>query len=84
MVFLRRHQHWKKVKGMVLLSKASPLYFSNHIADDWQQMETLVAFPLEDGETIESVFIKFAEYDLNARQIFEMHIQSVRDVEIID
>jgi hypothetical protein len=84
LVFLRNHQHWKKVKGMVLLSKASPIYFSNHIAEDWQQMETLVAFPLEDGETIETAFIKFVEYDLNARQTFELCIKAVRDVEIID
>ena len=84
MVFLRRHQHWKKVKGVVLLSSASPIYFSNQFAEDWQQMETLVAFPLEDGETLETAFIKFAEYDLNARQTFELCIKSVRDVEIID
>jgi ferritin len=84
LVYLRRHQHWKKLKGMVLLSANSPIYFSNKYAEEWQQMETLVAFPLENGETIETSFIKFVEYDLNARQTFEMHIQSVRYVEIID
>ena len=67
---------------MVLLSKASPIYFSNHIAEDWQQMETLVAFPLEDGDTIENAFIKFIEYDLNARAVNKLRVLSVQDIQI--
>jgi hypothetical protein len=43
-----------------------------------------VAFPLEEGETLESSYLAFAEFDINTRATNVLRIQDVKQVVIIE
>lgn len=84
MLIIKKHQHWKKVSGWIKLANTPAIYFSNEFGEDWIETSTLVAFPLQENETIESAFEKFVEYDLNARAIYKLKVSSVKNVVVIE
>jgi hypothetical protein len=84
LLILKKHQHWKKVSGWIKMSSSSPIYFSNKQADDWREFSTFVAFPLEEGETLESSYLAFAEFDINTRATNVLRIEAVKQVVIVE
>ncbi len=80
-IFLGKNKYWQKVVRQVKLISENNLFFS--VTEDWQDVVSLIPFPLEKNATLESEFVKFVSYDLNSKKINKVKIIDYRNVKAV-
>ena len=80
-IFLKRNKFWAKVSGQIKVIPDSSVYFS--CTNEWYDLVTYIQFPIEKNETLESLFMQYASYDLNAKKINKIKIIATQNVKQI-
>lgn len=79
-IFLSKNKYWQRVYGQVKLAPEYPLFISSKY--EWQDVSTLIPFPLEKNENLESEFLKFLSFDLNSKKVNQTKIIDCRNIKL--
>lgn len=80
-VFLKNDKYWQKVTGQVKLKPVESLFLPS--SNEWIDVETYIPFPIEVNETIDSLFLDFATFDLNSKKINKVTIVEFKNVRLV-
>ena len=73
-------KHWQKVSGSIKIHIDNTLFLND--SDEWIPMSTFVPFPLDEDQTLESIFTSFVEFDMNSKAVYKRIVCEVRDVQL--
>ncbi len=79
-IFLSKNKYWQRVYGQVKLAPENPLFFTSN--NEWQDVSTLIPFPLEENSNLETEFLKFLSYDLNSKKVNQTNIVDFRNIKL--
>jgi hypothetical protein len=73
-------KHWQKLSGSIKIHIDNTLLLND--SDEWIPMSTFVPFPLDEDQTLESIFTSFVEFDMNSKAVYKRIVCEVRDVQL--
>jgi hypothetical protein len=79
-ILIPRGKHWQKLSGSLKIHIDNNLFLNN--SDEWIPMSTYVPFPLDEDQTLDSIFTSFVEYDMNAKAVYKRIVREVKDVHV--
>jgi hypothetical protein len=79
-LFIPQGKHWQKLSGSIKIHIDNTLFLND--SDEWIPMSTFVPFPLDEDQTLESIFTSFVEFDMNSKAVYKRIVREVRDVRI--
>ncbi len=79
-ILIPKGKRWQKLSGSIKIQIDNNLFLNN--SDEWIPMSTYVPFPLDEDQTLDTIFTSFVEFDMNSKAVYKRIVGEVKDVQL--